>query len=257
MENISFKNKRVVVTGGTKGIGAAIVKSFAEAGAQVVTSARNDTSKLPEGVQLVVADLSTPEGVRHLADEAVRLLGGVDILVNNAGGSLPFIEGPLAIPDEAWLEALNLNFLAAVRLDQALIPQMIEQGSGVVIEVASNAALRPLSVLLNYSAAKGALLTYAKGLATELAPKGVRINMISPGMTITPAVEGVIKGIAEGAGMSTLQATTALVDMEKIPLGRPAAPQDIADVVLMLASEKARHIVGANIVVDGGTLLQI
>jgi NAD(P)-dependent dehydrogenase (short-subunit alcohol dehydrogenase family) len=252
-----FLNKRVIVTGGTKGIGAAIVKRFADEGAIVVTSARAKSVDLPKDVHFIAADLNTSEGVTQFADEALGILGSVDILINNAGGSLPFLEGPLSIPDDAWLEALQLNFLAAVRLDHILIPRMLEQGHGSIIQIVSNSASRPIPVLLHYSSAKAALLNYAKGLATDLASKGIRVNSVSPGMTLTAAVDGVINTIAENTGKSKDEATHMLIEMEKIPLGQAATPADIANAVAFLGSRESSHIVGANIVVDGGTLLEV
>lgn len=254
---VDLKGKRVLVTGGTRGIGEAIVKRFADEGAIVVTAARKATTDLPEGVQLIVADVTTAEGVETLATKALELLGGVDILVNNAGAALPYMEGILSIPDDAWLGTLNLNYLAAVRLDRIIAPVMVEQGSGVIIEIASNAALRPVGVLPHYSAAKAALLNYAKALATELAPKGVRVNSVLPGMTMTSAVDAVIASIAEATGSSVEAATGMLVKGENIPMARPAQSEEIANVVAFLASGQAGYITGSAIVADGGALPQI
>jgi NAD(P)-dependent dehydrogenase (short-subunit alcohol dehydrogenase family) len=252
-----LKGKRVVITGGTRGIGEAIMKRFAREGAKVVVSARNQVANLPENVTLVIADVSTSEGVTSFAKQALEILGGVDILVNNAGGGVPYMEGILSIPDEAWIDMLNINYLAAVRLDRALVPFMLEQGSGVVIEIISNAAYRPVGVMPHYSAAKAAMLNYAKALATELAPKNVRANSVLPGMTMTSAVNGVISGIAEQTNQDKQAATDMLVSGENIPLNRAAEPDEIANVVAFLASDQASNIVGSSIIVDGGALSQI
>ncbi len=134
---------------------------------------------------------------------------------------------------------------------------MLKQGSGVVIEIASNAAYRPVGVMPHYSAAKAAMLSYAKALATELAPKNIRVNSILPGMTMTSAVNRVISGIAEQTNQDKQAATEMLVSGENIPLGRAAQPDEIANVVAFLASSQASNIVGASIVVDGGALPQI
>jgi NAD(P)-dependent dehydrogenase (short-subunit alcohol dehydrogenase family) len=250
-------DKRVVISGGTRGIGKAIMERFATEGAKVVVSARNHVDGLPKNVTLVVADASTNEGAKGFAEQALEILGGVDILINNAGGDVPHMEGILSIPDEAWVNTLNLNYLSAVRLDRAIIPSMLEQGSGVVIEIASNAANRPVGVLPHYSAAKAALLNYAKGLATELAPKNIRVNSVLPGLTMTSAIDTVIGSIAENTGMDTGAVTTMMVTGENAPLGRAARPEEVANVVAFLASAQASNIVGSNIVVDGGALRQI
>jgi NAD(P)-dependent dehydrogenase (short-subunit alcohol dehydrogenase family) len=197
------------------------------------------------------------EGVEALAARALEILGGVDILVNNAGAALPYMEGIFSIPDDVWLDTLNLNYLAAVRLDRAIAPAMVAQGGGVIIEVVSNAALRPVGVLPHYSAAKAALLNYAKALATELAPKGVRANSVLPGMTMTSAVDAVIETIAKSTASSKETATDMLVSGEAIPVARPAQPAEIANVVAFLASDQASYITGSALVVDGGALPQI
>jgi len=252
-----LKGKRVLVTGGTRGIGRAIADRFAREGAIVVAAARKASGNLPEGVELVIADVTTVHGVETLAAAALKILDGVDILVNNAGAALPYMGGILSVPDEAWLDTLNLNYLAAVRLDRAIVPTMVAQGSGVIIEIASNAALRPVGVLPHYSAAKAALLNYAKALATELAPKGIRVNSVLPGMTMTSAVDAVIASIAEATASDKEAATDLLVKGERIPMARPAQPEEIANVVAFLASDQSSYITGSSLVVDGGALPQV
>jgi NAD(P)-dependent dehydrogenase (short-subunit alcohol dehydrogenase family) len=249
--------KRVIITGGTRGIGQAIMERFILEGAKVVVSARHAVTDLPQGATLVIADVSTNEGVATFAGQALKILGGVDILVNNAGGGAPYMQGVLSVPDEAWLDMLNINYLAAVRLDRALIPTMLAQGSGVVIEIASNSANRPVGVMPHYSAAKAALVNYAKALATEMGPKNVRVNSVLPGMTTTSAVNAVISKISKETGKDIQAATNMLVAGEAIPLGRPAQPNEIANIVAFLASSQASNIVGSSIVVDGGALPQI
>jgi NAD(P)-dependent dehydrogenase (short-subunit alcohol dehydrogenase family) len=170
--------KRALVTGGTRGIGAAIVARLAAAGATVVTSARSAADGLPEGVRLVVADASTSDGTEHLAAEALRVLGGVDILVNNAGGAAAwFPEGALSIPDDHWFQALATNLLSAVRLDRLLIPQMRERGFGAVVQISSSNARQPASPLAHYAAAKAALTNYSKSLSLQVA--GDRAGVLS------------------------------------------------------------------------------
>ncbi|MGA5896274.1 oxidoreductase [Streptomyces venetus] len=252
------RGKRALVTGGTRGIGLAIVQKLVAEGATVVTSARKEVPGLPESVRLVTADSSSLEGVRQLADTALELLGGVDILVNNAGGAssggMPHLGGYSAIPDEDWVEALKTNYLAAVRLDRAILPSMIEQRSGVIIEMASTTALRPVGALLHYGAAKAALIHYAKGLAAEVAEYGIRVNSILPGLVRTPAMDMVADSIRGATGQDGDDVVQMMVEMEGAPMKGVSEPDDVADLVSFLTSDQAARITGSGYVIDGGAL---
>jgi NAD(P)-dependent dehydrogenase (short-subunit alcohol dehydrogenase family) len=244
---------RAVVTGGTRGIGAGIAAALTRHGASVVVSARTPTEDLPEGVRLVVADAATPDGVEHLASEAEKLLGEVDIVVNNAGGTSFFPGGIGTIPDSEWVATLATNLLSAVRLDRLLVPGMRVRGRGAVVHISSSAARRPLAPTAHYSAAKAALNNYAKSLALELAPDGVRVNTVSPGFTRTSLVEGVLTAMAETMGTDVETAQNAMIDqIGGIPLGRPGRPADIAELVTFLVSDRASWITGAEFAIDGG-----
>ncbi len=236
--------KRALVTGGTRGIGAAIVRQLLDAGADVLTTARSEGSVVPEGAGFVAADVRTRAGAEALALAARERLGGVDILVHNAGGAAPY-KGALAIPDEAWQDALDLNFLASVRLDALLAPGMRERRSGTIVHVSSAAVPTVAPPFLHYTTAKAALENYSRGLAAELAPSGIRVNTVSPGRTATPGGEATREQwahIDEGPGQ----------DDTAPPLGRDGLPDDIANAVLFLATERASWLTGSNIVVDGG-----
>lgn len=253
--------KRALVTGGTRGIGLAIVRRLVEDGATVVTSARKEAPGIPDSVRLVTADLSTAEGVRSLADEALGILGGVDILVNNAGGAsgggMPHFGGYASISDDAFVEALMTNFLAAVRLDRAVLPSMIEQRGGVIIEMASTVALRPTGALLHYGAAKAALLNYAKGLATEVAPHGVRVNSVLPGLTRTPALDMVAESVMGATGQDREAVMRMITEAEGAPMAGITEASDVADLVAFLASDRAARVAGGSYVVDAGALPQV
>ncbi|MEU1120986.1 MULTISPECIES: SDR family oxidoreductase [unclassified Streptomyces] len=245
-----FAGKRALVTGGTRGIGASVVRHLLDAGAEVLTTARSETSTLPQGATFVKADVGTRSGVEALASAAQERLGGIDIVVHNAGGARPH-EGAVAIPDEEWQGALDLNYLAAVRLDALLAPGMRERRSGAIIHVSSAAVLTPLAPYLHYTAAKAALENYSKGLALELAPFGIRVNTVSPGRTATPGGEETRKEWAEmsartGGGSALTQAD------DSTPLGRDGLPEDIAQAVLFLVSDRASWLTASNLVVDGG-----
>ncbi|MGC9441460.1 oxidoreductase [Streptomyces sp. WG5] len=239
-----FTGKRVLVTGGSRGIGAAIVSQFLDAGAEVLTTARSSTSTVPKGAAFVAADVRTPAGVKAVAEAAQEAFGGVDILVDNAGGARPF-KNAWAIPDEEWQDQLDLNYLASVRLDALVTPGMRERRSGAVVHVSSAAVPTSAPAFLHYTAAKAALQNYSRGLALELAPFGVRVNAVSPGRTATPGGEATREHAAsldDGAGQ----------DDTAPPLGRDGRPGDIADAVLFLASDRASWLTGRNLTVDGG-----
>ncbi|MEW1693334.1 SDR family oxidoreductase [Streptomyces sp. NPDC091265] len=242
--------KRALVTGGSRGIGAAVVRQLLDAGAEVLTTARSATGTVPEGAAFVAADVRTRAGAEALATAAQELLGGVDILVHNAGGARPH-EGASAIPDEEWQDALDLNFLASVRLDALLTPGMRERGSGAIVHVSSAAVLTPVGPFLHYVAAKAALETYSQGLALELAPSGIRVNTVSPGRTATPGGEATREEWAQvAARMGGAPDRTNAGDTT--PLGRDGRPEDIADAVLFLLSDRASWLTASNLVVDGG-----
>ncbi|MFF1921284.1 SDR family oxidoreductase [Streptomyces sp. NPDC058221] len=242
--------KRALVTGGTRGIGAAIVRQLLDAGAEVLTTARSAAGTVPDGASFVQADVRTPAGAQALAAAAQERLGGVDILVHNAGGATPHA-GVLDISDEEWQDALDLNFLAAVRLDALLTPGMRERGSGAIVHVSSAAVLTPVGTFLHYVAAKAALETYGKGLALELAPFGIRVNTVSPGRTTTPGGERTREQWAE-VSASTGGAPAQTNADDTTPLGRDGRPEDIADAVLFLLSDRASWLTASNLIVDGG-----
>ncbi|WP_067663545.1 oxidoreductase [Nocardia miyunensis] len=235
--------KRALVTGGSRGIGAAVVRQLLNAGAEVLTTARSATNSVPEGAGFVAADVRTRAGAEALAEAAREILGGVDILVHNAGGARPF-PGSSSIPDEEWRDALDLNLLAAVRLDALLTPEMRERHSGMIVHISSAVVPAPVAPFLHYTAAKAALENYSRGLSAELAPFGIRVNTVSPGKTATPGGEQTREQWARIApGQS---------DTSGVPLGRDGRPDDIADAVLFLLSDRASWLTGSSLVVDGG-----
>ena len=247
--------RRALVTGGSKGSGKAVVERLRELGADVYATART----MPEGYafpdRFIEADTATAEGSQVVADRLIEA-GGVDILVHVVGGASTPAGGFAVITDEQWMAELQLNLLGAVRLDRALLPSMIESGSGAVVHVTSIQNQLPLfDATLAYAAAKGALRTYSKGLANEVAPRGVRVNAISPGGIETEAYEGFVDLIAEGNGLSREAAKQQIYDsLGGVPLGRFAKPEEIADLVGFVVSDRASSIVGAEYVIDGGTV---
>lgn len=241
-----LSGKRAVVTGGTRGIGAAIVRELLDAGAKVVGSARTPVDDFARDATFVKGDVGTLDGARELATRATEILGGVDILVNNAGAARAHPGGALRVEDEEWVDALNANYLSAVRLSAALLPGMIARKGGVIINVSSVASLISTPPLAHYGAAKAALNAYSKSLASEVAPHGVRVNVVVPGNVTTPGADRIRVDLATAFGIEA----SALV--ANIPLGRVGAPTDIAAMVGFLASDRAAWITGASFVLDGG-----
>jgi NAD(P)-dependent dehydrogenase (short-subunit alcohol dehydrogenase family) len=251
-----FKGKRVLVTGGTKGIGEAIARRFALSGASVATTARSEAAHGQDSALFIKTDIGTALGVQNVVDRILQEWGGLDVLVNNVGGTETKPGGFEVLSDEDWQRILELNLLAAVRLDRAFLPGMIERKSGVVIHISSVAHRLPFSnSTLAYAAAKGALSTYSKGLAKGVAPKGVRVTMISPGFIETSGAHGMIADIARGSGISEDAARQRIVEMlGGIPIGRPGRPAEVAELVAFLASDRGAFISGADYIVDGGTM---
>lgn len=251
-----FAGKRVLVTGGTKGAGEAIMRRFHAAGAKTATSARGEPASRSGSDLFVSADLATTAGAESVAEKVISAFGGVDILIHCLGGSSTPGGGFRAATEEYWQSELNLNLLAAVRLDRMLLPQMIERGAGVVIHVASIQRRLPLHESTTaYAAAKAALVSYSKSLSKELGPKGIRVNTVSPGWIMTSAAERMVGRLAESSGTDEATARQSVINaLGGIPIGRPAWPDEIAELVAFLASDRAASIHGAEYVIDGGTI---
>jgi NAD(P)-dependent dehydrogenase (short-subunit alcohol dehydrogenase family) len=254
-ETNEFAGKRVLVTGGTKGIGEAIAKRLARAGATVIITARSTVAEGAAG-HFITADLGTVEGAEKVVREVLERFGGVDILINNVGGSNAPGGGFAALTDEHWAHALNSNLLAAVRLDRGFLPGMLERGRGVIIHISSIQRSLPLhDSTLAYAAAKAALTNYSKGLSKEVGPKGVRVNSVAPGFIETTAAEALIERLAASSGTTREATLRGLMDsLGGIPIGRPGRPEEVAELVAFLASDRAPSIHGSEYVIDGGTI---
>ena len=251
-----FEGKRVLVTGGTKGIGEATVRRFREAGATVMTTARSIPHDAADPTLYIAADVSTAEGCAAVAKAVKARLGGVDVLVHVVGGSGAPGGGFAALDDGEWDKAIAANLMAAVRLDRALVPGMIAQGSGVIVHVSSIQRTLPLwESTIAYAAAKAALSTYSKALSKELGPQGVRVVSVAPGFVETTAAAAMMERLAAHDGVDVATARQGVMDsLGGIPIGRPAWPEEVADLIGFLASPRAASIHGHEYVIDGGTV---
>ena len=254
--DLELAGRRALVTGGTRGVGAAVVDALRSAGAQVVATARSVPARGVEGVRFLAADLSTAEGASAVAASVLKELGGVDILVNVLGGSSAPGGGFAALDDAQWSKELDQNLMPAVRLDRALLPSMIAQRSGVIIHVTSIQRVLPLpESTIAYAAAKAALSTYSKALSKEVTPKGVRVVRVAPGWIETEAAVRLAERLAAQAGTDYEGGKQIIMKgLGGIPLGRPAKPKEVADLIAFLASPRAASITGAEYVIDGGTV---
>ncbi|MFE1959705.1 SDR family oxidoreductase [Streptomyces sp. NPDC059479] len=264
----SLHGRRVLVTGGTQGLGAQTVARLARAGATVMTTARTTPDGLHDPELFVAADLSTTAGVETVVARVRERLGGVDVLINNVGASLT-AGGFADIGDGQWAQFLDTALMAAVRLDRALVPDMVAAGRGVVLHVTTIQRRMPLTDVrlggpddvpqnsIALTAAKAALTAYSKGLATEVAPSGVRVNTVAPGFIQKPAIEEIADQVAAATGSDR---TTVLRQFAHamvpggIPLGRPVTTAEIAELIAFLVSDRTPSIIGAEHVIDGGTL---
>lgn len=257
-----FRGKKVLVTGGTKGQGAALVRRFVLSGAEVLTTARNSSDQIPDGVHFIKTDLSTIEGTSLVAEQVNSKLQGIDIIVHMVGGSTSPAGGFIRQTEEEWKKALNINLLSAVRLDRLLVPLMRINGAGringtgAIIHVSSIQRSLPLhDSTLAYAAAKAALTTYSKGLSKELSLQGIRVNVVSPGWVSTEASVALIKRIARSNAMTEEEAKDSVMKgLGGIPIGRPAFPEEVAELIAFLSSSRAASITGHEYIIDGGTI---
>jgi NAD(P)-dependent dehydrogenase (short-subunit alcohol dehydrogenase family) len=250
----ALEGRRAVVAGGTRGIGAATVRMLAATGARVVAAARSKPGELPDGVDFVAADLASERGPADLAATSLAILGGVDIVVSTSGGQTRRPGGALGLGDDGYFADFESNLLAAVRLDRALVPGMIEQGSGAIVHVGSGAARNVRRHPLGYAAAKAALTAYSKGLAAELGPHGIRVNIVQPGMIHTERMDERLAELAAASGQDPGAALRAMLDHYDVPLGRVGTPDEVAAAIVFLVSAAGGYVTGAQLVVDGGLI---
>jgi NAD(P)-dependent dehydrogenase (short-subunit alcohol dehydrogenase family) len=253
--DLELDGKVAVVTGASKGIGLAVVHALAAEGCEVVAGARRAGPLAGlEGVTVREVDLSRPGGPESLVEAAVERHGRVDVLVNNVGGVQLRVDGFLATTDADFEASMQLNFFSALRATRAAVKAMLPAGGGAIVDVASvNAFFHPDGLVIDYGAAKAALLNVAKALSQELGPRGIRINSVSPGPVETDlwlGERGVAATVGKVAGITPEvvreQAATG------IATGRFSTPEEVAALVVVLASSRTANVTGSNYVIDGG-----
>jgi NAD(P)-dependent dehydrogenase (short-subunit alcohol dehydrogenase family) len=258
--DLHLSGKVAVVTGASKGIGLAVTRALAEEGVSVVAGARTVTKDLVElagsfPVRSVPVDLTTPDGPALLVAEAVSAFGGLDVLVNNVGAVRPRLGGFLSVTDDDWTTTMTVNFLAAVRTTRAALPHLLDRGAGTIVTVSSVNSFLPDPLVIDYCAAKAALASFSKALSKEVGARGIRVNTVSPGPVATDlwlGDDGVAATVARaGGGRPGDVAQQAAGDAVT---GRFTRPQEVADLVLMLAGDRAGNVTGADFVIDGGLI---
>ncbi|MDM7832605.1 SDR family NAD(P)-dependent oxidoreductase [Cellulomonas edaphi] len=259
--DLGLAGRIAVVTGASKGIGLAVTRTLAREGVRVVAGARTSTPELDAlvatgSVRHVPVDLSTADGPASLVGAALEL-GAIDILVNNVGAVTPRTAGFLSVTDDEWAASLNLGLMAAIRATRAVLGPMLEAGGGSIVTISSVNAFLPDPTVIDYSATKAALTNFSKSLSKEVGARGVRLNTISPGPVATDLWLGA-DGVAARLGRASGSEPGAVSDAAagQSVTGRFTRPQEIAELVALLASDVVANVTGADFVIDGGLTTQ-
>ncbi len=254
---LGLHGRRAVVTGASKGIGLAIVRALVTEGVHVIAGARTSSVELDElaatgSVEVVAVDLATADGPASLVRRAGDRL---DILVNNVGLASVRINGFLEISDDQWWDSVNLNLMAAVRATRAALPIMFAAGRGAIVNIGSVNAMLPDPAVMDYSAAKAAVANFAKSLSKEVGPRGIRVNTVSPGPVETDlwlGDHGVAATVSRASGQ--LPEDIAKGAVATTATGRFSTPPEVAELVALLASDRAANVTGATFTIDGGLI---
>ena len=258
--DLKLTDKVVVVTGASKGIGLAITRAFVDEGAHVIAGARSTESLTGMArVTAVALDLTARDAPARLVQRALDAHDRVDVLVNNVGAVRLRLEGFLGTSDEEFEWSMQMNFFTALRATRAAVVPMLKRGGGAIVNVASvNAFFAPDAGVIDYGAAKAALVNVTKALAEELGPRGIRVNAVSPGPVSTDlwlGKEGVAATVARATGVDLDVARKNVVaSIGGFATGRFTTPEEVATLVVMLASERTANVTGSNYVIDGGLI---
>ena len=255
--DLGLTGRTAIVTGASRGIGLAITRGLAAHGAHVVAGARRSSAELDElakegSVRVLEVDLTDPGGPAQLVALASA---GPDILVNNVGGAPARTGGFLSITDEDWQSSLTLNLMAAVRATRSALPAMLAAGKGSIVTVCSVNAALPDPAVLDYSAAKAALAGFCKALSKEVGPRGVRVNTVSPGPVATDlwlGDQGVAQAVSRATGAKPEDVASQAA--QGSVTGRFSRAEEVADLVLLLASDRTANVTGADFRIDGGLI---
>jgi len=257
--DLGLTGRVAVVTGASRGIGLAVTRALVGEGVQVVAGALKGSPELDElaatgAVRPVLVDLTSPDGPISLVEQAVDLHGGIDVLVNNVGAVKPRVDGFLALTDDDWDWGLTINFLAAMRTMRAAIPHMLGRPGPAIVTISSVNAVLPDPGVIDYSAAKGALANLSKSLSKEFGGR-LRMNTISPGPVQTDLWLGG-GGVAATVGAANGISAEEVVRQQEAaaPSGRFTRPPEIADLVLLLASDRTGNVTGSDVRIDGGLI---
>ncbi|RZU65122.1 NAD(P)-dependent dehydrogenase (short-subunit alcohol dehydrogenase family) [Microterricola gilva] len=251
--DLTLSGRVAVVTGASRGIGVAVTRSLLREGCTVIGIARgprpeDDDLRDQDGYTYIRADLSRSDAIEALAD---ALPGRIDVLVNNVGSAPPRPGGFGSITDEDWTGTLSLNLLAAVRMTRMALPRI--PSGGAIVNVASENSKLPDPLVMDYSVAKAGLLSFTKSLSKELGPTGVRVNSISPGPVATDlwlGSGGVAEQLAAATGGNPEQVRAGAE--QAMPTGRFTRPEEVADLIAVLASPRFGNVTGSDFVIDGG-----
>jgi NAD(P)-dependent dehydrogenase (short-subunit alcohol dehydrogenase family) len=242
-----FAGRRALVTGGSRGIGASIAQRLLDGGAKVVVVSRSKHEQLPAGAIYLKGDVLTPEGCKKIGEEAIKALGGLDILVNNAAATRVILPNSEAITADDWQQSIASNFLSAVHVTNAVLPELKKSKAAAIVNISSGSDVPGAGILVHYGASKAALNYYSKALAKELAGAfKIRVNTVTPGGVETPGADIIRNDLLTAMGAPP-EAAAAMV-----PLGRLGKPEDISEAAVFLLSPRASWITGQNFHVNGG-----
>jgi NAD(P)-dependent dehydrogenase (short-subunit alcohol dehydrogenase family) len=252
--NLSLDNKCVLITGGSRGIGLACAVAFAAEGARVALCSRN-WANLDAAVVVVpsargfAADLIDPTAAAAMVEQVEAAFGPIDILVNSAGAARR--TPPDELTPAIWRAAMDAKYFSYINVIDPVVKRMASRGQGVIVNVIGVGGKVAAPTHLAGGAANAALMLATAGLATAYAPRGIRVVGVNPGLTETDRVSEGMASDARLAGITIEEARAR--GIARIPLGRMAAPEEVADAVVFLASDRARYITGVNITMDGAT----